>query len=178
MSQWYSSLISTHRIILTNQPDWPKIVPILHWFWNAILWWKKGKLWIDFFHVMFHNGLDIWIIITQRFCHIFFLNQKNRRIKCSKKLFFWGRWGQRRLVGQKVRFSTWSFFSNFTLWKYSALFLCFCLLLVIYYRSLFRTFELRVLIIIDCSKIAGSNSPIFEIAVAKAPIAPVLNRSL
>ena len=71
-SQWYSSLISTHRIILTNQPDWPKIVPILHWFWNAILWWKKGKLlWTDFFHFVFHNCLDIWIIYTQRFCHIF-----------------------------------------------------------------------------------------------------------
>ena len=85
-SQWYSSLISTHRIILTNQPDWPKIVPILHWFWNAILWWKKGKLlWTDFFHFVFHNCLDIWIIYTQRFCHIF-LTQIGMSYK-SKSIF-------------------------------------------------------------------------------------------
>ena len=82
-SQRYSSVISTNRIILTNQPDWPKIVPLLHWFWNAILWWKKGKLFCIDFHFMFYNGLDIWIIIT----HIF-LNQKNKRIKCFKKFFF------------------------------------------------------------------------------------------
>jgi hypothetical protein len=35
-----------------------------------------------------------------------------------------------------------------------------------------------VLTVIDCPKIAGANSPIFKIAGAKAPIAPVLNRPL
>ena len=45
-------------------------------------------------------------------------------------------------------------------------------------RGLFRTFELRVLTLLDCPKIAGTNKPIFKIAGAKAPIAPVLNRSL
>ena len=32
--------------------------------------------------------------------------------------------------------------------------------------------------VIDCPKIAGANSPIFKIAGAKAPIAPLLNRFL
>ena len=36
------------------------------------------------------------------------------------------------------------------------------------------TFELWVLTVIDCPTIEGANSPIFKIAGAKAPIAPVL----
>ena len=31
------------------------------------------------------------------------------------------------------------------------------------YRGVFRTFELRVLTVIDCPKIAGANSPFFQI---------------
>ena len=38
-------------------------------------------------------------------------------------------------------------------------------------RGLFRTFELRVLTVLDCPKIAGTNKSIFKIA-------PMLNRSL
>ena len=44
------------------------------------------------------------------------------------------------------------------------------------FRGLFSIFELRVLTVIDCLKIVGANSPIFKIAGAKAPKAPVLNR--
>ena len=37
---------------------------------------------------------------------------------------------------------------------------------------------MQVLTVIDCPKFAGANSPIFKIASAEAPIAPVPNRTL
>ena len=50
------------------------------------------------------------------------------------------------------------------------------------HRGVFRTFELRVLTIIDCPKIAGARAVIVvdcpNIAGAKAPVAPVLNTPL
>ena len=52
-----------------------------------------------------------------------------------------------------------------------------------YSRGVFRTFELRVLTIIDCPNIAGANTVTVRndcpnIAGAQAPTAPVLNTPL